>query len=268
MRLDKASCDRKFLQYYNDVPVGMGATRAHLLRILRSVDLVGWSSHEESGKLDRKALTRFATGSTTVFKRRDVKEADTSAVSVLIDCSSSMNEDGRIQVAHGVAIQLSRIFDKAGVNFAVTGFKGHSTAQYAQQRGNGVEYRTDGEDTRLIPFKTWGESMRSASSKLGSISYWAGSATPDYSALMLSIEDLAKQRETRKVLFVLTDADGFIPEHIRHVQNVAKQQGITIVAVGIGSQEIKQVFDNASAANDLRDLGSASFNTLLKTLRR
>ncbi len=69
MNLDKASCDRKFLHYYNDVPQGMGATRAHLLRILRSVDLVGWSSHEESGKLDRKALTRFATGSTTVFKR-------------------------------------------------------------------------------------------------------------------------------------------------------------------------------------------------------
>lgn len=268
MNLDKASCDRKFLHYYNDVPQGMGATRAHLLRILRSVDLVGWSSHEESGKLDRKALTRFATGSTTVFKRRDVKEADTSAVSLLIDCSASMEMGGCIHVAHGVAIQLARIFDKAGINFAVTGFKGSAIAQCARERVSGNQYRADGENTKFIPFKAWGESMRSASSKLGSISHWVGSGTPDYSALMLSIEDLAKQRETRKVLFVLTDADGFVPEHIRHVQNVAKQQGITIVAVGIGSSDVKQVFDNASTANDVRDLGSASFNTLLKTLRR
>jgi cobalamin biosynthesis protein CobT len=246
----------------------MGATRAHLLRILRSVDLVGWSSHEESGKLDRKALTRFATGSTTVFKRRESKEADTSAVSVLIDCSFSMNNNGRIKVAHGVAIQLSRIFDKANINFAVTGFKGSSTTQIARQRETGAECRTDGEDTILIPFKAWGESMRSASSKLGSISNCAGSATPDYSALMLSIEDLAKQRETRKILFVLTDAEGFISEHIKHVQNVAEQQGITTVAIGIGSEDVKEVFENASTANDLRDLGSVSFNTLLKTLRR
>lgn len=268
MGLNKAECEQRFSYCFNNVPSNMGATRAHLLRILRSVDLVGWSSHEESGKLDRKALTRFATGSATVFKRRDIKEADTSAVSVLIDCSGSMRRLDRINVAQTVSIQLSRIFDKAGINFAVTGFKGHSTTQCVERRGTGVVTLAEGQSTTLIPFKKWGEPLRVAAPKLGSMTEWTGSSTPDYSALMLSIEDLAKQRETRKILFVLTDADGFIGDHIRHVQNVAKQQGITVIAIGVGGSEVNKVFDNSSETNNPHDLGSASFNTLLKTLRR
>lgn len=268
MILNKAECEQKYAQCYNDVPTNLGATRAHLLRILRSVDLVGWSSHEESGKLDRKALTRFATGSATVFKRREIKEADTSAVSVLIDCSGSMRIGGRINVAQTVTIQLARIFDKAGINFSITGFKGYGTGQVVTSRTTGAEVVAEGQDTKLIPFKLWREPLRSAAPKLGSMQSWVGSSTPDYSALMLSIDDLAKQREARKVLFVLTDAEGFVSTHIRHVQNVAKQQGVTLIAIGVGDSEVKKVFDNASEAINPQDLGSATFNTLLKTLRR
>jgi hypothetical protein len=63
----------------------IGATRAALGRMLRSIDLVGWSRNEESGRLDSKALTRVSQGATAVFSRRAMKQADASAVTVMVD---------------------------------------------------------------------------------------------------------------------------------------------------------------------------------------
>lgn len=267
-RLNKATCDANFTHQYNTVTEGMGATRANLLRMLRSLDLVGWSSHEESGKVDRKAFARFAAGSTTVFKRREYAEAERSAVSLLIDCSGSM-ANGRIVVAESVAIQLSRILDKANVDFSVTGFNGERDYLRVVATGaNANQENIRGEELNWIPFKTWGESLRKASSKLGSISNWAGHSTPDYSALTVAIEDIAKRPESRKILFLLTDADGYNRQHLTHLQNVAKRCGVMIVAIGIGSEDVKEVFDHAAAVNDTRDLASTAFNTLLKSLRR
>ena len=94
MQFSKSECEINFSAKYNNQPSGLGATRASLLRLLRSLDLVGWSTHEESGRLDRKAFTRFAVGSTAVFSKRQHIEAERSAVSVLIDCSGSMDNDG------------------------------------------------------------------------------------------------------------------------------------------------------------------------------
>ena len=268
--LSKAKCDANFAYQFNNVTEGMGATRANLLRMLRSVDLVGWSAHEESGKVDRKAFARFASGSTTVFKRREYAEAERSAVSILIDCSGSMAWDGgRIRVAETVAIQLSRILDKANVDFAVTGFNGGGmNIRVAATGANDKRSFVQGEALNWIPFKTWGESLRKASTKLGSINEWTGSSTPDYSALSAAIDDIAKRAEARKILFILTDADGYNRHHIAHLQSVAKRCGVTVVAIGIGSADVEEIFDHAATVNDTRELASVAFNTLLKSLRR
>jgi len=268
--LNKASCDANFAYQYNTITEGMGATRSNLLRLLRSLDLVGWSTHEDSGRVDRKAFARFAAGSTTVFKRRELAEAEASAVSILIDCSGSMAWDGgRILVAESVAIQLSRILDKANVEFAVTGFNGGSLDMKVTATGaNANRTFIEGETLNWIPFKTWGESLRKAATKLGSIREWTGSSTPDYSALTAAIEDISRRPEARKILFLLTDADGYNRHHITHLQSIAKRCGVTIVAIGIGSADAEKVFENAATVNDTRELASVAFNTLLKSLRR
>ena len=56
LHLNKAEGIENFEREFKVNPVGMGATRANLIRLLKSIDLVGWSSHEESGRLDRKAF--------------------------------------------------------------------------------------------------------------------------------------------------------------------------------------------------------------------
>ena len=262
--------ESNFMHKLNATPQGMASTRVNLLRILRSVDFVGWSSHEESGRLDRKALHRYASGSVSVFKRRAINEADTSAVSVMIDCSGSMSwGGGRIQVAETVAIQLAKILEKSGAEFAITGFKGARDSLTMTESGANKDAGTlNGEELYLIPFKTWGETLRKAGAKLGTIHQWAGSGTPDYSALSSAIEDISNRPQTRKIIFILTDADGFDPDHMKHLQNIAESQGIKVVAIGIETTGIQQVFKHAAEVRQVEDLASVAFNTLLKSIRR
>jgi len=266
--LIKSECEINFSAQYNSQPQGLGATRANLLRLLRSLDLVSWSTREESGRLDRKAFTRFAVGSTAVFARRQVAEAETSAVSLLIDCSGSMSDGGRINVAESLAIQLARLLEKARVEFTINGFRGNGYGHGLDATGaNATSSRYRVEDVEFIPFKTWKESLPKASAKLGSIHQWASSATPDYTAINTKLEELAKREEHRKIFFLLTDANGYDEQHMKHLQAFADKQGIKIIAIGIGRTEVKACFRTSDNVLNVADLASASFNKLLNELR-
>lgn len=268
MNLDKNYCVNNFTQKYNTQVVGLGATRANLLRLLRSIDLVGWSSHEESGRVDRKALTRFACGSTAVFSRRYAVEAERSAVSVLIDCSGSMNDGNAIGTAESVVIQLSRLLDKANVEFSVTGFHGNKGNLSLDKTGaNHEDSYVRYEAPIFIPFKLWNESLQKAAPKLGSIHQWADNSTPDYSSISLAIEELGRRVESRKVLFLVTDAEGYQIDNMQHLQRVADKLGVTIVAIGIGRTDVKACFRSSENVENLNGLASTAFNKILRELR-
>jgi cobalamin biosynthesis protein CobT len=267
MLIRKSNAQMNYSVEFNSEPSGLGATKATIQRILRSLDLVGWNTHEETGRLDRKAFTRYATGSTAIFSKRHHVEAQASAVTILIDCSGSMGNGGRIQTAQSVTIQLSKMLDKANASFNVVGFQGGKG--YARQGATGS---TDGiealvEFTEFIPFKTWGESLSKASAKLGSIREWAGHSTPDYSALSITLEELSKREEQRKILFFLTDADSYTKSHMVYLQEIADKLGIKIIAIGVGRTEVEQCFKIAQNVENVSDLADASFGKLLKELR-
>lgn len=243
MNVVKSVAQMNYSVEFNSEPSGLGATKATIQRIMRSLDLVGWNTHEESGRLDRKAFTRYATGSTAIFSKRHHVEAQCSAVSILIDCSGSMGNGRRIHTAQSVAIQLGKMLDKAGASFNVVGFRGdqHLLIQGSTgaSQGNIDSYI---ERTEFIPFKTWNESLIKASAKLGSIKEWADDSTPDYSALSMTIEDLSRREEQRKILFFLTDADSYQRDHMIYLESLADKLGIKIIAIGIGDTKVEQCF--------------------------
>jgi cobalamin biosynthesis protein CobT len=268
MNIVKSVAQMNYSVEFNSEPSGLGATKATIQRILRSLDLVGWNTHEETGRLDRKAFTRYSTGSTAIFSKRHYVEAQASAVTILIDCSGSMSNGRRIQTAQSVAIQLSKMLDKANASFNVVGFQGgqNGLRQGATGASTGVIDAVI-EYTEFIPFKTWGESLTKASAKLGSIREWAGNSTPDYSAISMTLEDLSKRDEQRKILFFLTDADSYQKSHMVHLQGIADKLGIKIIAIGIGNTDVEQCFKIAQNVEKVSDLADASFGKLLKELR-
>jgi len=263
MNINKETAEKNYLSIISNEPSGLGATRSNLSRLLRTLDFVGWSTHEESGRLDRRALTRYASGSANIFSRRDIKESEKSAVSVLIDCSGSM--DGkRIRIAEQIAVHLSKLLSRAKVPFAITGF--HNDKQTSDQTTSGEWIATS--TPTFIPFKQWGETHGRAIAKLGAISEFAFGGTPDYSAVYNAIDEISKRAESRKILFILTDADGYSIEHMRHLQKFADTCGVTIVAIGIGHTDVTRCFANSENVHNISDLASSAFNSLLKTVNK
>jgi cobalamin biosynthesis protein CobT len=228
----------------------LGATRANLLKLLRSIDTVGWNRREESGRLDRRAFGRFATGEVNIFSRRDYVEAECAAVEVLVDCSASMSDDNAILQAQHIAVNLGNIFDKAKVSFQVDGFRSGGATGF-----------------QVIPFKRWGESFRKAANKLGQIQHFACGGTPDYSATQYALTQLSKRPEAKKILFILTDASGFGKADVAQINATAKALGVTIVAVGIGNTNVENLYTNAVNVRSIKDLAGQAFNALLKAIR-
>jgi cobaltochelatase CobT len=259
MQLAKYEAER----HYNDTvatpPQGIGATRTSLQRLLRSIDFVGWSRNEESGRLDRRALTKFAAGSASVFSRREHKESETSAVSVLVDCSGSM-KGRRIRIASEFAIHLSKLLHQCRVPFAVTGFRSGTITTLG---GDAVI-----ETPTFLPFKQWGKTFQQSALLLGAIPQCAIGSTPDYSAIANSIDELSVRHESRRILFILTDAEGYNEQHMTHLQKHADKVGVTIVAIGIHADDVVRCFVNSVSVSDLADLGKSSFNQLLKAVQR
>ena len=138
---------------------GIGSAKAALRRFLKSVDTVGWSRREESGRIDRRALTRFATGDANIFSRREVAECETSAVSILVDLSTSTDDPvsytssvRRSWVFRDIAVHLSKLISDVGCTVAVNGFYG------SKKRDNiGLQERVT-----FVELKAFGESITAA----------------------------------------------------------------------------------------------------------
>jgi hypothetical protein len=271
MILNRAEAEKAYLA--TPEIANIGALRTNLLKLLRSIDLVGWSTHEESGRLDRRALTRFASGSANIFSRRQMVEAEKSAVSILVDLSSSMGEKEdkgprRIEVTQDVTIQLSRLLDRAKVDFSVTGFyRNTGNACISSVTHSGEVVYSDSESCVFVPFKKWNESLVKCVAKLGCIVPFCRGATPAYSAIEQSLRDLAKQESHRKILFILTDAEQFEPKQIQHLDALAESLGILMIAIGIRTLWT-DVFKHNVSVQDLSGLGEQAFSKLLQTVGR
>ena len=244
---------------------GIGATKVALRRFLQSVDSVGWSRREEAGRLDRRALTRYALGDAAIFSRREYTEAETSAVSILIDVSGSTNfpvnyatpEVRRIEVFSEVAVHLTKLISDCGASVEVNCFSGGR-----KDLDSGTV-----ESVHFVNVKAYGESITNAAPALAAITQLVSGATPDYSALRLSIEAVAKRPEQRKILFVITDADSYQIEHIQHLDAVAKKLGVVIVAIGVGGADVTKCFTNAASVQTTAEVFTQSFNKLLNSLK-
>ena len=252
-----------FKERFDETPTGFGATRASLLRLLRANDLVGWSHHEESGRLDRKSFARMACGSNQVFSQRDYKEAHKSAVSMLVDCSGSMCST-RIKTTASAVTQLVKIMDKANVSYRVFGFDSPHESDL-KKLPDGSHYIP--EDVRFYPFKHWNESLQKAIPKLGAIGNCAFRGNPDYQALLLSIEDLSKRPEKRKILFFFTDSGSVNVKHMQYLDEVARDLGVTIIGVGIQADGVLKCYKHAVVIDNLEDMASKSFTTMLNAIK-
>lgn len=260
--IGKAARENEYAQVANTPIAGVGATKVALRRLLATTDQTGWSRHEESGRLDRRALTRFAVGDANIFARRDHKVSTTSVVQILIDASGSTDDPvekgvnkSRIAVFGEVATHLSKILDECGVTLGITAFWG----QALTIGHNGAQT----EDVTFVDVKGYRQSLRSSKAAISAIKRIACGATPDYTALKIVLLDLAAQKEQRKVLFFLTDVDNYNARGAQHLDELARKMGVTIIGIGVGDADITKCFAHSANVKSVAEVFTQSFNKLL-----
>jgi cobalamin biosynthesis protein CobT len=243
---------------------GIGATKAALRKLLISVDAVGWSRREETGRVDRRAFSRFAAGERAVFSRREYKEANRSAVSILVDVSGSTSLGvgessgvSRIDVFSVVTANLAKLLDECNASVSVTAFTGD---RYQDASG-------DAEKVTFIDLKGFNQSLRSTACNIGTLPTLSRGCTPDYASVYETLVQLSQRSEERKVLILITDADAFITGNHRQIEKLADKLGVVIIALCIGG-DISKCYTHHANVKSAADLFSGAFDKLLTAIRK
>lgn len=190
--------------------------------------------NRRTGSLNINALSNIGH-SDRLFKRRHEVAGVDSAVTIVLDCSGSMDFYGRMPNAVNVCYALLTVLAASGVATSVVTFN-HS----------------------ISVLKPWAMPVPRSKELLESISPTGN--TNDYSALSFAHGLLLRRPEARKVCFVLTDGEGD-PDATRAQCHSGARLGVTTIGVGI-LENVGHVYPNAVYVNNVADLGTVAFNKL------
>jgi hypothetical protein len=231
-----------------------------LRRLLSGTDELGNSFREESGRVDRKAFPRFATGDENIFSRRTRREGNDSAVSILLDLSASMSQKG-IEHAQRVVIHLGSLLDSCRAQWACTGYY-TLNVEYIMKND---EVESSLENVSFIEIKTFKQSTLQAAAELGSLQKLCYGKTPDFAAPILHLREIDALSVRKKVLILLTDATTLVPDQCKYVSDFADKLHINLVVIGINAgHRISAYGDAAVDVKNPEDLSKKAFSHLLK----
>lgn len=207
--------------------------RYEIRRMFENSGTEEFNINRKQGSLNVHALPTLAHND-RLFKRRSEVAGVDSAVTIVIDCSGSMDGD-RMQNAVEVCYALLLTLHQSGVATSVVTFSGMASI-----------------------LKPWNMTPQKAKPLLQRIHPSGG--TNDYGALNFAHGLLLRRPEQRRVCFVLTDGEG-APESTREQCESGTRLGITTIGVGI-QQNVSNVYPNAVEIDNLEDMGTVAFTKL------
>jgi cobalamin biosynthesis protein CobT len=258
---------------FGSVREKVGAMRARLVLDLQSTGKV-WSKNHESGRrLDRNKLHRPSVGDARVFRNKVKREQVNTAVTLLVDCSGSMN-GGRIETAMQLAGLFCDALELANVPCEVLGFTTADSFHHDWCHGTPTTGCRE-EALHHIVLKDFNE--RAAVNR----HHWTKIANNcnnvlwcnvDGESVLWAAKRLHQRREERKVMFVFSDgcpsADAYgLENHLKYATETVEKSGVDLIGVGIQSREVKRFYTNYVIYNGLNDLMTGFYKTISTLLR-
>jgi hypothetical protein len=202
-----------------------------------------------SGKrLDTNNIHRVVSGDMRIFRSPIERQRPNTAVHILVDMSSSMNNkvgskrlsDVASESALALALALQPI---PGVNPAVTYFMG----------GN-------------IPVRSVVKHGENVMQQAGRFIHTPTSSTPMAEAIWYSAYELTKTREAKKVMVVLTDGEPDSHAPCKAVIDLCEKSGIEMYGIGIKTASVDALFKQNIVINDVSDLQRTLFKLVGQSL--
>jgi len=220
-----------------------------------------------SGKLDCRNLWKTKLGSLDVMKKKTPSCLKDSAVSLVVDHSGSMDgEPGRI--THSLLCTLSHDMDQMRTPFEAMGF---TNSGCTNQDLGSLGIRSDPVTINMM--KTFSESYRLVRHRF----VWPENTwgTAELPAIMFATRRLLERRETKKVLFFMSDGGTNSGNfELNEAMRLAtkdyflrmRRAGIKVVPIGIQDDDVLFYDPEAIILNDLDTFASEFYGNLTKLL--
>jgi Mg-chelatase subunit ChlD len=206
--------------------------RTEVKRLFDNTGTTEFQRGRRAGSLDAGKIHSIAAGNDRVFMRRqDIAGVD-SAVVIMLDLSSSMDDYAKIRYAIPACAALVETLTAAGVDVCVTGFA-----------------------DAISIIKPWNMPAKKALNVLPRVVVYGGTA--DAAALRHAHDLLLRHPARRRVCFAITDGIGDI-ENARNQVNAGTALGITTIGVGI-LHTVSNVYSQSVRVDTLEDLGNMIF---------
>ena len=247
--------------YRNLHKSALPALKAQLYRILKAPERCGWDGGALGGRFDGKRTSRMMAGSECVFKRRWVSEGINTAVSIVIDMSSSMKGEAMKQSVE-LGWTVAEAAESAGCEVEVVGF----TTKYSSVAQGGFTLNSDwvgsevsrsSHSATLVVAKRWQDKCANSAQYFSIMKRAAEGGTPDYSAIRTVAEQLSTHKAQRKLVIVITDGCGEVHHMKALTESAFDLYGVDIIGFGIGIDPwyfAKAYSLGAAVGNDLMDL--------------
>lgn len=267
---------------YTTARNNMGSRLSTMRRKLEKALITKTDTDYETSRTGRlnirgKASTLIMGGANVRRKKVEGDNIDT-AVSLLVDCSGSMNGQPMVLAGHS-AIALAECLHAGQIPFEVLG---HTTASYKRKTSDlfmeqcyhaEKPIRYERECAIYMPvFKPFDKGLNQCRHLMGFIPTASDNSNADADALLYAGRRLLEREESNKILMLL--ADGYPAWRGRGDQNtltreaVVKLQadGIKTVGIGINCDSVKQFFENWVVVEDINDLSKHVLDQIAKMI--
>lgn len=205
-----------------------------------------------SGKrFDAARLHSVVNGNTRIFTKEIEHRMPNTSVQLLVDLSSSMQ-----YLSHG-GKKKSTVAQEAALALAL------ALKPIAGVKCNVTYFRGDDQNP-LIDVLESNQSVNLVANNFFSTSEKGG--TPLTEGLWFSANRLLKQKEDKKILFVITDGEPSNDVSTRHVMKLIYQTDIRVVAIGIKTNAVNRFFKEAVVIQDINDLQNSLFESMRQSL--
>lgn len=246
-----------------------------LRSVLSAPERTGWDKNVDCGRFDGKRSARLMAGCENVFQRRWNTEGQDSAVSIVVDLSSSMQGE-RMEYAARVAKVLAQAIEKAGASVEVVGFScwnaSHETERSFSGRDENGNWMQKTVTTRnagfcdeagsLIEFKAFNKKVAQAEKDLDNMPAFCCGGTPDYPTVRTVVEGLALRPEQKRLVLVLTDGMGNASE-MRQLTAASEVTGVEVVGIGIRCR-VDYAYAQAVEVTEMSALATGTIKELTK----
>ena len=259
----------------------IGVMSKNLERGIAAQAKKAWDGGQRKGRVAPGALFKTAVGDDRVFRKRYETKAKNTAISLVVDCSGSMNGT-RIKLAGQAAYGIASVLERLRIPFEVIGFTTAGTAGdlYRAMR----EEKTTGSWGRIYPlylpvFKGFNEKFTSDSkSRIAALTERPGwlAENVDGECIKIAARRLAQQRTERHVMMVLSDGSPACPggsggnyllaQHLKATVKELEGQKIETIGIGIQTDCVKNFYPKSVVINDIEELPTTTMKELTKLL--